>query len=1336
MMKLSHTRRGEVRLTFAEKTLCSSCHCEPAVGGRGNLNSYGLRLLRRFAPRNDGWTLPIGVRYTRHRALAVMMVAGVLGLFGAGSSWGKVLFLAHYNGPGADADYAAGAKEASPVPVGPYKVAPTTRSGRWGGGLDLTAADRNCTYKALGNLDPRKGTVDFWYCIDEDKLTPAPAMYHPLFGWYNPPHDPGAKKRVTALYVYTQGKGMTLSVYTPAYATSWGPFDPDVGKWHHLEINWDCTGGDGNSEYNVYLDGRSAIRKTGATALKSPGGFLHVGIWDYAWGHFLHGRIDELRITDQVEHLTDFVPPGREYPDPGTVGGVVGAYSQALANHKELTGGLERLKRAAQLAGSGPEADSAARVISDAEVAAQKADDAIKSIGQKLAAASMRVGGQKDNWLAHLEALSDEQTAGLGLDLKEAQKTLDEAADSTKTARRAVAQATGTLYARIPNVYNETVVNLGYLKDEVEGLKRVIFYTRTVIDSDKAVGVVKESDQAVRSAGATLEEVCASFYGMFADSPGGRKDPVAALHAFSADRGKTEIMETMSLRVREAADLVARTRQAVSRELQRLRSDPGFKEKFPEYRPVVPPKLPPVKVEPDGRLKRLIFAGAHGRTETLLSLGFDTLGESGCNVTWVTKDRFESTEDPKTLTQWKKYKVPISDKVLVYAIGDGMYNPPWFKKACGDDLDYYFRATASYKGSGGLEYRHPVVRKMILKYLEEAARINGQKPYTFVYKGPWEAHPYHGVGVSVPGKRTVGFQEHGFSKYAVKAFRAYLKKKFHSIARLNAAWRSSYKSFEDIQPPKPLVRAFIVSKDRRGQDSYAPFLPNQRVRATPLTYEFERCRKDLYADYLADCYKAIKRGDPKHPLASSTSGGIMNEIQINSLDDIQMAERCVDMWGKHPSGGYGWADSPYQWGLNRYFNKTLVSLEYYGWAQQEIGDDFWPTFKLAKGATVEGVYNSGRRDVWHEFNWDRRMLLFYWTQKIVEMRSGVREDNSPLVRPWASLISVVKRRTASINDILFNGPIITPRIAVLHPGVSIINAYPTDSCMNVTEDVFDRLISKQYHFGVVPEQFIMNGRDSLDNYDVVILPYVQYFDDGFGEKLLAWVRRGGTLISAGPFGLYDKYGFDIKQGAGAVFPGIRFVYPKPEKYKLSWKWHAERNGRRLSESHLAKAYGRGRVLLALDGRAFMRTGAPAKGHEGLEIGGELRGPEAQGQEDEGSTGRTVRPSGPETDKDLSPTLRAFYDTIGRAVKRKAWVTRGNVEMVIRQKDPKGPLYISLLNWDYRNGLETEVVVRGEYRNITDLSIAGGFPAPAAVNDGLTKFPVVLGPGEGLMLRLQ
>ena len=677
--------------------------------------------------------------------------------------------------------------------------------------------------------------------------------------------------------------------------------------------------------------------------------------------------------------------------------------------------------------------------------------------------------------------------------------------------------------------------------------------------------------------------------------------------------------------------------------------------------------------------------------------------------------------------------------MLLYAVGDRMYRPAWFADEYTDGPEYYHNPSPNYVGSSGFDYRHPVPRALIQEYLEEAARIHATKPYTFIYKGPWEAHPYRGTSIDVPGHRTTAFQEHGFSDIAVAAFRAYLENKYGSIDALNLAWGTNYTDFEDIEPPDPLIRAFVVTKDERNQDVYTVFYPNKRLPGAPttgLTYEFERCRKDLYADYLADCYQAIKRGDPTRPVASSTSGGIMSEILVNSLDDLQMPERCVDMWGKHPSGGYGWIDSPYMYGMNRYFNKTLVALEYYGWAQEEIGDDFWPTFKLAPGTTAQRVYNSGRRDTWHEISWDRRMLLFYWTQKTVQLPEGFRTQTAPLVRPWAGLFPVTKRRTTRLNDIFFNVPIVAPTIGVVHPGISIINGYPYNSCMKVTRDIFDRLLARQYHFGVVPEKFIVNGRDNLDNYDIVILPYAQYFEDDFGELLLNWVARGGTLISAGPFGLYNKYGFTIAEGAAEVFPDVTFSYPTPQGRDISWQWEARRGNVSIRDSYLAAQHGRGQVLLALDGRGFQRAGqVAAEAHVGIELDAKIVGQSTDSQAPVRQDDRS-RPGHVEPDAQLTPAARAFYEALAAGTQRKARVTEGNIEMVLRQGRPGEPLYMSLLNWDYTAPQTTEVVVEGEYRNVSDLSIDGGFPVPVTVEKKQTRFSISFGPGEGLMLRLQ
>ncbi|MAE62998.1 MAG: hypothetical protein CMJ18_01895, partial [Phycisphaeraceae bacterium] len=136
------------------------------------------------------------------------------------------------------------------------------------------------------------------------------------------------------------------------------------------------------------------------------------------------------------------------------------------------------------------------------------------------------------------------------------------------------------------------------------------------------------------------------------------------------------------------------------------------------------------------------------------------------------------------------------------------------------------------------------------------------------------------------------------------------------------------------------------------------------------------------------------------------------------------------------------------------------------------------------------------------------------------------------------------------------------------------------------------------------------------------------------------------------------------------------------------------------------------------------------------IGGGATG-DLDGQDDSRQTvDDRIRPLKLPPDSALPEPVRALYDVLDSAVEREAWVADGNVQLVLRHKEPGASRYVNLLNWNYRETLETVVFVRGAYQDITDLSIEGGFPVPSAIDHGVTSFPILLGPGEGLMLRLR
>ena len=301
-------------------------------------------------------------------------------LFGLPSTTqAKVLFHAHFDGASANADYALGEKNARAALPKSYKVSGILDDGRWGRALDVTKASANCTFDAAKNFNPIRGTAEMWFRIAEHKE----GMYHPLFGWYRPPNQPGAKKKQSAMEIYLHNSVMVLGLHSPKYNGTRKAAPVEVGRWHHLEINWDCERGKGQSVYNIFLNGKSVIRVIDAGALEDgDGARLHAGIWDYGFTHILRGKIDELRITDQVEHSKDFVPPTTPHATPGTINYAKVTHRTAINRLKQFNAEIESLMNY-----SGAVGDSdAARTIRESQAIAKEVARTLESVNSSLGA--------------------------------------------------------------------------------------------------------------------------------------------------------------------------------------------------------------------------------------------------------------------------------------------------------------------------------------------------------------------------------------------------------------------------------------------------------------------------------------------------------------------------------------------------------------------------------------------------------------------------------------------------------------------------------------------------------------------------------------------------------------------------------------------------------------------------------------------------------------------------------------------------------------------------------------------------------------------------------------
>src|ERR1035437_5148339 len=121
------------------------------------------------------------------------------------------------------------------------------------------------------------------------------------------------------------------------------------------------------------------------------------------------------------------------------------------------------------------------------------------------------------------------------------------------------------------------------------------------------------------------------------------------------------------------------------------------------------------------------------------------------------------------------------------------YLAPWFLKAHKDEDDIWMKL-ADGKVLRGAEWGqaniwNPDIRRYIQDYYETQGRAFRRDPFLVCYDYTGEPHPW---ASQPPGQP----QYTGYNESAVQAFRAYLHQKFSTIAKLNTAWQTGYRSEE------------------------------------------------------------------------------------------------------------------------------------------------------------------------------------------------------------------------------------------------------------------------------------------------------------------------------------------------------------------------------------------------------------------------------------------------------------------------------------------------------------------------------------------------------------
>jgi len=313
-----------------------------------------------------------------------------------------------------------------------------------------------------------------------------------------------------------------------------------------------------------------------------------------------------------------------------------------------------------------------------------------------------------------------------------------------------------------------------------------------------------------------------------------------------------------------------------------------------------------------------------------------------------------------------------------------------------------------------------------------------------------------------------------------------------------------------------------------------------------------------------------------------------------------------------------------------------------------------------------------------------------------------------------------------------NGRIVTPRTVIFQCEAQRHVSWYLPSIYSTVSYLKARNIDYGYSF----EGALRDGRDQLSNYRLIFMPPSLFVSEQLQRQFLDWVEKGGTLVTFGPFGLYDEYANDSQVLMDAVFGESRYHligdYENLRNYDGLYLTLFEKGVRELpvcevrplpegNERVYEKLFNDPRMI-----RGFQFDAAKRK------LWGEKICTAEYGKGRVVLVAREYLPS--EYASVLAEAAQISVEDVSAA-----WANEDGFEIMTRihrdeEADPSP--YVFIQNRDEWQGLrETVVSVRGAYREAHDVGIDGRFPVTTRSQGHVTSFSVRLFPGEIAVIKL-
>ncbi|MBM4081268.1 MAG: hypothetical protein FJ278_16310, partial [Planctomycetes bacterium] len=504
----------------------------------------------------------------------------------------------------------------------------------------------------------------------------------------------------------------------------------------------------------------------------------------------------------------------------------------------------------------------------------------------------------------------------------------------------------------------------------------------------------------------------------------------------------------------------------------------------------------------------------------------------------------------------------------------------------------------------------------------------------------------------------VGVRSTGYNPSALPDFHAWLKGRYKDISDLNRQWKATYARFEDIQPPQDLC------------------LAGEWKRPHPLGYEFQSWREDRHVAWLKLIYDAFKKADPAKPVLADHSG------VLRSVDGSRLFDTC-DILSVHMRSPHFMLASIYTYSMNRFARKQLGQYECFWGCQEDlprIAEE-----KAQRCAMMKYLYRLtiwGRHlQIWWYAYTSADYLLSYngnWFNPVYDLTT---------LRYCAAALPVGKAKVKRLEDVFLNSSIAPSRVVMIQPNTSMLyQRYAQGESFLEMLELHELLFARNDLYELIPETYFGDGRAKLDDFDVVILPYALYLPDRLSEQLRGWVEKGGLLIATGPFGLYDKSGFDKRDLWAAAF-GSDVPTRLTDAKQTDWQWSVEGKSGDLLEAPL----GKGKVMATL---------------------------------------RSLR------NRDFKDKAASrLVEALEAKARRAARCASNDFEMTVHEARG-GARYLCVLNRNVDKAVADTVTLSGEFKRGLDLDAPGGFPLAFKAANGETSFTLCLEPAEFTLIALE